>query len=99
MTHKFTIGTTVHFEGGAAAARGIYKVTRQLPVENDLQLAQGEPKPRLRRALRNLQSGRHLAVAQALVVRELDDLPLFLGQTEHGVVNSAVHQGLVHLIF
>jgi hypothetical protein len=35
MTHKFTIGATVHFEGGAAAARGTYKVTRQLPVEND----------------------------------------------------------------
>ena len=28
-------GATVQFEGGAAAARGLYKVTRQLPVEND----------------------------------------------------------------
>jgi hypothetical protein len=35
MTHKFAIGTTVHFEGGPAAARGIYKVTRQQPVEGD----------------------------------------------------------------
>ncbi len=35
MTHTFAIGAMVHFEGGAAAARGLYKVTRQLPVEND----------------------------------------------------------------
>jgi hypothetical protein len=37
MTHKFNVGATVHYEGGtlAAGARGIYKVTRQLPVERD----------------------------------------------------------------
>jgi hypothetical protein len=37
MTHKFAVGAMVHFEGGslAGAARGIYKVTRQLPVERD----------------------------------------------------------------
>jgi hypothetical protein len=37
MTHKFSIGAVVHFEGSAYAdaARGIYKVTRQLPVERD----------------------------------------------------------------
>jgi hypothetical protein len=37
MPHKFNIGAMVHYEGGsyAGAARGIYKVTRQLPVEND----------------------------------------------------------------
>jgi hypothetical protein len=37
MTHKFAVGAMVHFEGGtaAAAARGVYKVTRQLPVERD----------------------------------------------------------------
>jgi hypothetical protein len=37
MPHKFSVGAMVHFEGGslAAAARGLYKVTRQLPVERD----------------------------------------------------------------
>jgi hypothetical protein len=37
MAHKFSIGATVHYEGGtlAAAAPGVYKVTRQLPVEQD----------------------------------------------------------------
>ena len=37
MTHKFSIGTTVHYESSslAGAARGVYKVTRQLPVERD----------------------------------------------------------------
>ena len=37
MAHKFNVGTTVHFEGGslAGAARGLYKVTRQLPIERD----------------------------------------------------------------
>jgi hypothetical protein len=37
MPHKFNIGAQVHFEGAAyaAAARGLYKVTRQLPIERD----------------------------------------------------------------
>lgn len=37
MEHKFSIGATVHFESGAraGAARGVYKVTRRLPVEGD----------------------------------------------------------------
>ena len=37
MSHKFSVGTMVHFESGmvAGAARGAYKVTRQLPVERD----------------------------------------------------------------
>ena len=41
MTHKFTIGTSVYYEPtfGNAAARGKYKVVRQLPVENDNRLA------------------------------------------------------------
>ena len=35
--HKFKVGASVHFEGGGLnpAARGIYKITRQLPVERD----------------------------------------------------------------
>jgi hypothetical protein len=37
MSHKFSVGATVHYESGSVAggARGIYKVTRQLPVERD----------------------------------------------------------------
>ena len=37
MTHKFAVGSTVYYEGGtlAGGAHGIYKVTRQLPVERD----------------------------------------------------------------
>jgi hypothetical protein len=37
MTHKFSVGTTVHYDSGSLAggARGLYKVTRQLPVERD----------------------------------------------------------------
>jgi hypothetical protein len=37
MTHKFAVGATVHYDSGslAGAARGLYKVTRQLPVERD----------------------------------------------------------------
>lgn len=37
MSHKYSIGATVHYESGvrAGAARGVYKVTRQLPVERD----------------------------------------------------------------
>ena len=40
MTHKFAVGATVHYEGGtlAGGARGVYKVTRQLPVERDNRL-------------------------------------------------------------
>jgi hypothetical protein len=40
MPHTFKVGATVHFEGGsvAGAARGLYKVTRQLPVERDNRL-------------------------------------------------------------
>lgn len=35
--HKFKVGASVQFNGGGPnpAARGIYKVTRQLPVEPD----------------------------------------------------------------
>jgi hypothetical protein len=37
MPHKFKVGTSVQFEGGTLTpgARGTYKVTRQLPVEQD----------------------------------------------------------------
>jgi len=37
MTHKFSVGAVVHFEGSvyAGGTRGTYKVTRQLPVERD----------------------------------------------------------------
>ena len=37
MPHKFSIGASVHFEASAyaGAARGLYKVTRHLPVERD----------------------------------------------------------------
>ena len=40
MPHKFSIGASVHFEGSAyaGAARGLYKVTRQLPVERDARI-------------------------------------------------------------
>ena len=41
MTHKFTIGANVYYEPtfGNAAARGKYKIVRQLPVENDNRLS------------------------------------------------------------
>ena len=41
MTHKFSIGTSVYYQPtfGNAAARGIYKIVRRLPVENDNRLA------------------------------------------------------------
>ena len=41
MTHKFASGTNVYYEPtfGNAAARGKYKVVRQLPVENDNRLS------------------------------------------------------------
>ncbi|MCK9918589.1 hypothetical protein MXD81_56645 [Microbacteriaceae bacterium K1510] len=37
MTHKFPVGATVYYESGIAggAARGVYKIMRQLPVERD----------------------------------------------------------------
>lgn len=37
MTHKFAVGAMVLYEGGvrAGGARGVFKVTRQLPVERD----------------------------------------------------------------
>jgi hypothetical protein len=40
MPHKFHIGALVHYEGGSLtpAARGTYKVVRQLPVERDNRL-------------------------------------------------------------
>ncbi|MBI3702876.1 MAG: hypothetical protein HY244_03255 [Rhizobiales bacterium] len=41
MMHKFNIGANVYYEPayGNAAARGIYKIVRRLPVENDNRLA------------------------------------------------------------
>ncbi|MEJ2373945.1 MAG: hypothetical protein P8Y71_00580 [Pseudolabrys sp.] len=35
MTHKFSAGTTIYYNGGTLApgARGTYKVVRRLPVE------------------------------------------------------------------
>ncbi len=41
MTHKFSTGTNVYYEPtfGNAAARGKYKIVRQLPVENDNRLS------------------------------------------------------------
>ena len=35
--HKFPVGASVYFESGLAsgAARGLYKIMRQLPVERD----------------------------------------------------------------
>ncbi len=40
MPHKFAIGTTVYYDGGflSAAARGVYKIMKQLPVERDNRL-------------------------------------------------------------
>jgi hypothetical protein len=40
MPHKFKVGATVHFDGGTLtpAARGTYKIVRQLPVEGDNRL-------------------------------------------------------------
>jgi hypothetical protein len=41
MPHKFAIGAAVYYESGflSDAARGVYKVTRQLPVERDDRIA------------------------------------------------------------
>jgi hypothetical protein len=41
MTHKFAVGATVYYESGfpaGGAARGVYKIVRQLPVERDARL-------------------------------------------------------------
>jgi hypothetical protein len=40
MTHKFTIGASVYYDGGTLApgARGKYKILRALPVERDNRL-------------------------------------------------------------
>jgi hypothetical protein len=38
MTHKFAVGTAVYYQSGypaGGAARGVYKIMRQLPVERD----------------------------------------------------------------
>lgn len=37
MNHRFSVGTNVYYAPtfGAAAARGKYKIVRQLPIEND----------------------------------------------------------------
>jgi hypothetical protein len=41
MTHRFNIGSNVYYEPtfGNSAARGKYKIVRQLPVENDNRLS------------------------------------------------------------
>ena len=41
MTHKYSNGQNVYYEPtfGNAAARGKYKIVRQLPVENDNRLS------------------------------------------------------------
>jgi hypothetical protein len=41
MAHRYSAGTNVYYEPtfGNAAARGKYKIVRQLPVENDNRLA------------------------------------------------------------
>lgn len=40
MSHRFNVGTQVFFNGGtlAAGARGSYKITRRLPIEQDNRL-------------------------------------------------------------
>jgi hypothetical protein len=41
MPHKFAIGTAVYYGGGSlsAAARGLYKIMKQMPVERDDRVA------------------------------------------------------------
>ncbi len=41
MPHKFAIGAAVYYDGGflSAAARGVYKIMKQLPVERDNKIA------------------------------------------------------------
>ena len=40
MTHKFSVGAEVQYEGGTMTpgSRGKYKIVRQLPVERDNRL-------------------------------------------------------------
>jgi len=37
MLHKFSVGMAVYYQGAflSASARGVYKITKQLPVEQD----------------------------------------------------------------
>jgi hypothetical protein len=37
MAHKYSVGTSVNYEAtfGHGAARGVYTIVRQLPIEND----------------------------------------------------------------
>jgi len=37
MLHKFSVGMAVYYQGAflSASARGAYKITKQLPVEQD----------------------------------------------------------------
>lgn len=41
MSHKYSIGQDVYYESqfGNHAARGVYKIVRQLPVESDRRLS------------------------------------------------------------
>lgn len=41
MTHRFTIGSSVYYQPSfnSGAARGVYKIVRQLPVEDDGKLS------------------------------------------------------------
>jgi hypothetical protein len=41
MLHKFAIGAAVYYDSGflGDAARGVYKVTKQLPIERDDRIA------------------------------------------------------------
>jgi hypothetical protein len=40
MAHKFSVGTSVYFEGGTLTpgSRGLYKIVRRLPIEGDNRL-------------------------------------------------------------
>ena len=33
MAHKFAVGISVYYDGGMASARGVYKIVKQLPIE------------------------------------------------------------------
>jgi hypothetical protein len=41
MPHKFAIGTAVYYDSGflSDAVRGVYTITKQLPVERDERIA------------------------------------------------------------
>jgi hypothetical protein len=41
MSHKYSAGQSVYFEAqfGNNAARGVYKIVRQLPIERDQRLS------------------------------------------------------------